>query len=86
MQRFLNSFLVNLVHPEYLDLSYNSIDDDCIFPIVKYLFANHDTFFLKYVNLECNNFTSRGKRTLLVAYTRCPNPKVRARMGPFPLT
>ena len=83
---FLNSFLVDLKKPEHLDISYNYIDDDCLYPTVKYLFANHDTFSLKFVNLESTNFSNRAKRTLAVAYKRCPNKKIRTKMGPFPLT
>ena len=40
MVTFLESFLLELDKPETLDLSCNQISDDCLRPIVKYLFAN----------------------------------------------
>lgn len=41
MSFFLEAFLVELKKPLELDLSVNEIDDECLYPIVKYMFANH---------------------------------------------
>ena len=72
MTSFLESFLLELEKPETLDLSCNQIGDDCLYPIVKYLFANWDCH-IHNLNLEFNSFSNRAKRTIAQAHIRCPN-------------
>jgi len=63
MTIFLESFLIELNNPQALDLSYNRINDDCLLPIVKYLFANLDCK-IHSLNLEHNLLTNYAKRTI----------------------
>jgi Ran GTPase-activating protein (RanGAP) involved in mRNA processing and transport len=63
MSGFLESFLCELKSPEVLDLSYNLIGDESLYPIVKYLFANTECR-ISMLNLEHNLFTNYAKRTL----------------------
>jgi hypothetical protein len=62
------------------------IDDESLYPIVKYLFANVHSTTLAMVNLEWNNFSNKAKRTLVVAYSKCYNKKLQCKFGPLPLT
>ena len=82
---FLESFLLELEKPETLDLSCNQISDDCLYPIVKYLFANWDCH-LHNLNLEFNQLTNYAKRTIAQAHIRCPNQELKVKYGPLPLT
>ena len=86
MSFFLEMFLVELRKPQELDLSVNEIDDECLYPIVKYMFANHENSSLISLNLEWNNFSNYAKRTLAVAYSKCPNRNLKCKIGPLPLT
>lgn len=86
MSFFLESFLLELKKPQELDLSMNMIDDECLYPIVKYLFANHESTSLSNLNLEWNNFSNYSKRTLAVAYSKCKNKILKCKIGPLPLT
>ncbi len=86
MAFFLEAFLVELKKPQELDLSVNEIDDECLYPIVKYMFANHENSTLISLNLEWNNFSNYSKRTLAVAYSKCPNKNLKCKIGPLPLT
>ena len=85
MTAFLESFLLELEKPETLDLSCNQLNDDCLYPIVKYLFANWDCH-IHNLNVEFNNFTNRAKRTIAQAHIRCPNQQLKVKYGPMPLT
>jgi hypothetical protein len=73
---FLESFLIDLTNPQHLDISYNYLEDECLYPIVKYIFANTEAKHLQFVNLEWNNFTNYCKRTIVVAYSKCYNKKL----------
>jgi len=86
MSFFLEAFLVELKKPLELDLSVNEIDDECLYPIVKYMFANHGNTTLQSLNLEWNQFSNYCKRTLAVAYSKCPNKNLKCKIGPLPLT
>lgn len=57
MSAFLESFLLELKSPEVLDLSYNRIGDDSLYPIVKYLFANTECR-IHMLNIEHNSLTN----------------------------
>lgn len=59
MTIFLEDFLAELEQPEVLDLSYNRLSDECLYPIVKYLFANTESKILM-LNVEHNNFTNKA--------------------------
>jgi hypothetical protein len=63
MTNFLESFLLDLKNPLVLDLSYNRINDDCLLPIVKYLFANTECK-IHMLNIEHNALTNYAKRTI----------------------
>ena len=82
MDDFLSS-LIDHNNIMQLDLSYNSIEDECLYPIIKHLFANENA--PNFANFENNKFTNYGKRTLAVAYSRCVKPQMRAKFGPYPL-
>jgi len=86
MTFFLESLLSDLYEAKQLDLSYNMIDDECLYPIIKLLFANQARQPLQLVNLEWNNFSNRGNRTIVVGYSKCYNKKLQCRFGPLPLT
>jgi len=82
---FLLKLFTELHHPKSLDLSYNTLTDECLYPVVKYIFANYecalDTF-----NLENNRLSPFASRTLLKAYSISPNRQALAfRYGPLPL-
>ncbi len=86
VDQFLLQFLTELDSPQYLDLSDNKLSDESLHPICKYIFANEDCKLLLF-NLENNNFTSFGKRTLLKAYSLCPNKlTIQFKCGPLPFT
>ena len=85
MVTFLESFLLELDTPETLDLSCNQISDECLYPIVKYLFANWDCH-IHDLNLEFNQLSNYAKRTLAQAHIRCPNQGLKVKYGPLPLT
>lgn len=85
MVTFLESFLLELDKPETLDLSCNQISDDCLRPIVKYLFANWDCHIHE-LNLEFNRLSNYAKRTIAQAHIRCPNQALKVQYGPLPLT
>ena len=76
MTFFLESLLNDLYEVKQLDLSYNMIDDECLYPLIKYLFANKSKQSLQMVNLEWNNFTNKGNRTIVVGYSKCYNRKL----------
>jgi hypothetical protein len=63
---FLSKLFTELQGPRSLDLSYNSLTDECLYPVIKYIFANHECG-LRYFNLEHNSLSPRGSRTLLKA-------------------
>jgi Ran GTPase-activating protein (RanGAP) involved in mRNA processing and transport len=86
MTFFMQSFFNDLSCPLELDLSYNMIDDECLHPLIKYLFANMQAQTLAMVNLEWNNFSNKGKRTIVVGYSKCYNKKLQCKFGPLPLT
>ena len=67
---FLLKFFSELNKPLVLDLGYNSIADESLHPIVKYVFANRGCQLERF-NLTYNRFTPRGSRTLLKAYAMC---------------
>lgn len=72
--------LDNAVH---LDLSNNLFTDDSVYNFIKYVFANDESKLL-YFNLENNNFTSRGKRTMLKGYSMSENRKaLQLKLGPI---
>ena len=50
---FLLKFFTELWRPRRLDLSYNSFTDECLYPVIKYIFANHECK-LEHFNLENN--------------------------------
>jgi hypothetical protein len=50
---FLMKMCTELYHPKTLDLSYNNLTDACLYPVVKYIFANHENK-LETFNLENN--------------------------------
>ena len=78
--------MTELEQPQYLDLSDNKLSDESLLPICKYIFANEDCKLLLF-NLENNSFTSYGKRTLLKAYSLCPNKQtIQFKCGPLPFT
>ena len=85
MTIFLEDFLAELEQPEVLDLSYNRLSDECLYPIVKYLFANTESKILM-LNVEHNNFTNKANRTIAQAYMYCTNINLKAKFGPLPLT
>lgn len=41
VELFLLKFFTELKHPKTLNLSYNSLTDESLYPLVKYIFANH---------------------------------------------
>ena len=87
MSQFLEVFTVDLNQPHSLDLSSNEIDDECLYPIIKYFFASRSYKpSLTSVNLEWNAFSNKGKRTIVVAYSKCFNRKLQCKFGPLPLT
>jgi len=58
--------------PLSLDLSNNYLTDECLFPIIKYVFANYDCN-LKSFNLINNSISPFGWRTLLKANVISPH-------------
>ncbi len=58
-----------------LDLSCNQFEDETLHPIIKFLFATRHVS-LTVVNLEWNSFSNKGKRTIVVAYSKCLNKKL----------
>lgn len=86
MSFFLSKLFTELHKPRRLDLSFNSLTDECLYPVVKYVFANHGCS-LETFNLEHNCFSPRGSRTLLKAYAISPTrTRLAFRYGPVPLS
>ena len=85
MSSFLENFLLELNRPEVLDMSFNKLDDESLYPIIKYLFANTECR-LQLLNLEHNLFSNYAKRTIAQAQCLCTNPNLVAKFGPLPLT
>ena len=82
---FLCKLFTELQRPCSLDLSYNSLTDECLYPVVKYVFANHECK-LESFNLENNRLSPFASRTLLKAYSISPNRGTLGfRYGPLPL-
>jgi len=82
---FLSKLFTELQRPRLLDLSYNSLTDECLYPVVKYVFANHECR-LESLNLENNRFSPSASRTLLKAYSISPHRDALGfRYGPLPL-
>lgn len=83
---FLYKFFTELQRPRLLNLSYNSLTDDCLHPVVKYVFANYECR-LEVLNLENNRFSPFGSRTLLKAYAISPSHSTLSfKYGPLPLS
>lgn len=83
---FLLKFFSELNKPQVLDLSYNAISDECLHPLVKYIFANKGCQ-LQRLNLTYNRFTPYGSRTLLKAYAMCSmRDRMKFQYGPVSLT
>lgn len=72
MTSFLESFLLELNNPILLDLSFNRLNDDCLLPIIKYLFANTECR-IHTLNIEHNAFTNYAIRTIAQAQILCSN-------------
>jgi len=77
--------LTKLDKPRSLDLSYNTLSDECLYPVVKYIFANHDCP-LEVFSLENNRLSPYASRTLLKAQAISPNrDSIQFKYGPIPL-
>ena len=63
MTLFLENFLLELDSPQHLDLSYNRISDESLYPIVKYLLANTECH-INILSLEMNSLSNYAKRTI----------------------
>ena len=86
MAFFLCKLFTELHRPRLLDLSYNSLTDESLYPIVKYIFANHECR-LESLNLEHNLLSPRASRTLLKAHSISPNREnIAFNYGPLPLS
>lgn len=82
---FLSKFFTEVEQPRSLDLSFNGLTDDSLYPLIKYTLANHECQ-LQDLNLEHNCFTARGGRTLLKAYSISPKrSSISLKFGPLPL-
>jgi hypothetical protein len=66
LSAFFESFLLDLKSPQILDLSYNRLNDESLYPVVKYLFANTECKIHK-LNIEHNQFSNYAKRTMAQA-------------------
>ena len=83
---FLLKFFTELWRPRRLDLSYNSFTDECLYPVIKYIFANHECK-LEHFNLENNRLSPFASRTVLKAYSISPNrASINFKFGPLPLS
>ena len=86
LEIFFTHLLTELDNPQSLDLSDNQFTDESLAPIVKFIFANEECR-LQFFNLENNQFSSFGKRTLLKGYSLCANKSsLQFKCGPMPLT
>jgi hypothetical protein len=71
--------------PNSLNLSYNFLTDECLYPVIKYIFANYDCN-LKFLNLLNNSISPFGLRTLLKAFALSPHKdEIKFLYGPVPL-
>jgi hypothetical protein len=83
---FLYRFFTELQAPRSLDLSYNRLTDECLYPVVRYVFANHECK-LEYFSLENNRLSPFASRTVLKAYAISPSRESMVfRFGPLPLS
>jgi len=83
---FLYKLFTELQRPRTLDLSYNSLTDECLYPVIKYIFANHECK-LEHFNLENNRLSPFASRTVLKAYSISPNrASIAFKFGPLPLS
>lgn len=74
-----------LNRPKFLDLSYNNLSDDSLYPVVKYIFANHESK-LEHFDFSNNRLSPRGSRTLLKAHSISANrDNISFFYGPLPL-
>jgi hypothetical protein len=83
---FLWKFFTELLRPRSLNLSYNNLTDECLYPVIKYIFANLECK-LEYFDLESNRLSPFASRTVLKAYSISPNrASMVFKFGPLPLS
>lgn len=56
LEFFLQKLFTELDRPKSLDLSFNQLSDECLFPLIKYTFANYECELTE-LNLDGNRFT-----------------------------
>jgi hypothetical protein len=64
----------------------NNLTDECLYPVVKYVLANHESK-LKFFDLQNNHLSPYASRTILKAYSISPHRQFLVfKFGPLPLT